>query len=374
MSTPLGIVARGPVESDELLGRLDTSWLPTVNNTVQWITEDSTGRLLVTGQFTIVNDQTRTRFVRFDSAREVDSLNAAFNNTVRSVIEIPNTNDLIVGGIFTTAQSQSRPNWARLNSEGMLLDALPACDNQVISLQRDQFGHIIAAGTFRSVGGSTRNRAARLTDTYSLDAAWNPNLGSFVNRIVLSGAEQVYLAGAFTTIAGIGSRTRFARFNTTPGDTGAVDSAFLFSANGNGTSAAPGPDGSVYVAGWFSTVGTSTNWRYITRNIASGNVDTTFSPQNLGFPATTKYINDLWVQPDGKIIVGGNFDSIVGGVTKTNLMRVNPDGTRDDTFTCNVTGGAVNCIYYSAADKRLYIGGGFTAVNGVARVRLARIK
>src|SRR6476620_8137650 len=47
----------------------------------------------------------------------------------------------------------------------------------------------------------------------------------------------------------------------------------------------------------------------------------------------------IWVvvvQPDGKILLGGEFTSVLG-VTRNRIARLNPDGTLDTAFDPNVT-------------------------------------
>ena len=40
------------------------------------------------------------------------------------------------------------------------------------------------------------------------------------------------------------------------------------------------------------------------------------------------------VQPDGKIIVGGNNFTIVNGVIRSKIVRLNTDGSVDSSFNC----------------------------------------
>lgn len=82
------------------------------------------------------------------------------------------------------------------------------------------------------------------------------------------------------------------------------------------------------------------------------------------------------VQDDGKILVGGPFgqNAWVGA----HLQRLLPDGTQDRTF--NLAGGADSsgldgevASIQVGADKRIWIGGRFTKVNGLSRNGLARL-
>jgi len=60
------------------------------------------------------------------------------------------------------------------------------------------------------MGGSTRNRAAKVNDTTgALDATWNPNCNSAVYHMFKDGSF-FYLCGSFTSVSGI-TRNRAAK-------------------------------------------------------------------------------------------------------------------------------------------------------------------
>ena len=56
-------------------------------------------------------------------------------------------------------------------------------------------------------------------------------------------------------------------------------------------------------------------------------------------PNANGIIRVVVVQPDGKILIGGDFTSLTpnGGapVTRNHIARINPDGTLDTTFNPN---------------------------------------
>src|ERR1700682_6061320 len=81
------------------------------------------------------------------------------------------------------------------------------------------------------------------------------------------------------------------------------------------------------------------------------------------------------VQPDGKILIGGDFTTLSpnGGaaVTRNRIARLNPDGTLDTAFNPNANG-----IVYSIAvqaDGKILAGGAFTSIGGQPRNRIARL-
>jgi len=79
------------------------------------------------------------------------------------------------------------------------------------------------------------------------------------------------------------------------------------------------------------------------------------------------------VQADGKILVGGNF-AFANGTEKFGLVRLNSDGSLDNTF--NVGGLGPNGIVYEIkvlGDGKIIIGGGFGTYNGTTIQGLARL-
>lgn len=97
---------------------------------------------------------------------------------------------------------------------------------------------------------------------------------------------------------------------------------------------------------------------------AAGDLDTPFNPGVNNGPVAVA------VQPDGRMLLGGQFTQI-GGVARTWIGKINGDGTRETAFTTTVD----DQVFCSAvqADGKLLIGGEFTHVNGVSRFKLARL-
>ena len=103
--------------------------------------------------------------------------------------------------------------------------------------------------------------------------------------------------------------------------------------------------------------------------------DTTFNmhvPIAVGqFSGATLYKN-IAIQPDGKIIYVGGFYHY--GSSYSGIMRLNTDGTYDNTF--NASGAGANAIVAAVAiqsDGKILIGGSFTQYNGISRPNIARL-
>src|SRR5438105_2089428 len=81
------------------------------------------------------------------------------------------------------------------------------------------------------------------------------------------------------------------------------------------------------------------------------------------------------VQPDGKILIGGNFTTLSpnGGavVTRNHIARLNPDGTLDTAFDPNANNTVLSIAVQ--ADGKILAGGIFISIGGQTRNRIARL-
>lgn len=102
---------------------------------------------------------------------------------------------------------------------------------------------------------------------------------------------------------------------------------------------------------------------------AAGDLDLTFAPTGI---TTFSVVNDVVVQPDGKILVAGVFFSM-NGAPAGRIARLNADGSTDATFA--PAGGANGDVSVIAlqADGKIVIAGNFTSVSGTAMNRIARL-
>ncbi len=107
---------------------------------------------------------------------------------------------------------------------------------------------------------------------------------------------------------------------------------------------------------------------------AAGDVDTSFSSGvargYLGLVAQSV------VQPDGKIIIAGNF-TVAGGKERLNIARLNSDGSLDETFTppsivADGTATAINSVVLQS-DGKIIIGGQFSFSAPALRRGIARL-
>lgn len=132
-------------------------------------------------------------------------------------------------------------------------------------------------------------------------------------------------------------------------------------------SAAVLPDGRIVIGGDF------TNYNGVARaRVARLNrdlsLDTTFDPA-LGPDGS---VNAVAVQGDGKVLIGGSFTN-VAGVLRIRLARLNADGSLDGAFDpLGGVDGPVNSVGLQE-DGSMFIAGDFVLVDGFLRSGLAKL-
>src|SRR5262249_20552779 len=77
-------------------------------------------------------------------------------------------------------------------------------------------------------------------------------------------------------------------------------------------------------------------------------------------------------QPDGKVLIGGSFES-VNGVARKNIARLNEDGSLDPSFDPGAGADYSVCAILVQTDGRVVLAGGFGRVNNIRSPGLARL-
>ena len=197
--------------------------------------------------------------------------------------------------------------------------------------------------------------AACAQDEISLSSAFGSGEG--VNGEVLAAAIQadgkIVIGGRFSAVNGI-ARNNIARLN----DDGTLDRTFAdLSAqgvNGQVNALAIQPQGGIIVGGSFTRAG-QVETLNLARYDADGNADQTFGGVGPAQSGVNGNVYALAVQPDGKIVVGGNFEAIFGQ-PRRGIARLNADGTLDSPVTAeNALSGAVRAV---AISESFFVAGG----------------
>ena len=84
---------------------------------------------------------------------------------------------------------------------------------------------------------------------------------------------------------------------------------------------------------------------------AAGDVDLSFDPGS----GVDGQVSAIIVQPNGRILIGGSF-STVKGLLRTNLARLNADGSGDSTFDAGQIGNGITAMTLQPDGKLLVAG------------------
>jgi len=305
-------------------GSVDSSFNPGTgaNSDVQAVRLDSVGRVLIAGNFTSINGTNRNGIARLNSN---GSLDLSFNpgsgaNATVWALAVQSDGKVLLGGQFTSVNGNSRNGIARLTSAGAIDDTFvpgTAATNGVIyALVVQANSRIVIGGSFTNYAGTPRTNIARLTSSGTLDATFNPGggaggVGNSVNTLGLQSDGRVIVGGDFTTFDNV-ARPYVARLDTN----GAPDLTFLAEPNLTVQSLAVLADNRILIAGDFDRVGTSSR-RFLARLNANGSLDQTFDP---GTGANDTCV-PVVAQADGRVIVGGYFTQI-GDFTRSHVARL----------------------------------------------------
>lgn len=354
-------------------GTLDSAFNPgnAADGTVRNIAVQNDGKLILVGDFNSFNDQQNNRIARIDPDGSVDSTlqtGLGADLTIRA-LAAQNDGKIIIGGDFSTFNGIAKSYLVRLTAKGAIDNDFkigygPTGSVRDILVQPD--GKILICGDFTVFNTKSANRILRLNADGSIDSAFQPFSGA--NNSILSMKLQmdhkILIGGSFTTFDGV-ARNRLARLN----DNGTLDSSFTIGAgaNGNITDIAIQPDGKIVFGGNFTSFASFGCIR-IARANADGSRDATFS-SSVGANAA---VESILLQDNGKILIGGGFTKY-NNVNRNNLARLHPDGSLDFTFNNN-SGGANKPIYKLINQAgEIIAGGDFTSYNNTGRNRITRI-
>jgi uncharacterized delta-60 repeat protein len=297
-----------------------------------------------------------------------------FNSTTNISIPVYGSNKIYVAGNHTTYNGLTSVRITRINEDGSLDTTFSVGTGpnlQVFAIAEDtSTGKLYAGGAFQTFTGSTNNRFIRLNSDGSKDTTFNIGTGfnNPINTVKVQADGKLLAGGLFTTYTG-GTYNRIIRLNSDA----SVDTTF---SAGTGFSIVTGQFGptdilvdsnsKILVVGQFTGYnGTSAG--YIVRLNSDGSRDDTFSA-GTGFNSFT--YGGISETSDGKYIVAGEFSSY-NGTSRQRLARLNSDGTLDTGFTPSSINNFVGGFALDSQD-RIYLYGAFSQVSGVTVNGIAR--
>lgn len=306
------------------------------------VVTNGAGGFLIAGRFDLVGGRPTSGVALLDASgvpHPVINLGSCLEGGVEAVAFQPDAR-ILIGGNFKRFGGEPRCGLARIRPDGTLDGGFaPQVGGdgetvvRAIALQAD--GRIVIGGTFRSVGGQPRRGIARLLPGGELDDEFDPGAAAedsfgVVQTLAVLPDGGVLAGGMFTKFAGWSCRG-LVRLDAH----GAVD--FDFAPVLDSSMGWPGvsrlrrlADGGLLIAGRFDRVGGETR-PGLARLKATGELDPDFVFTPAWGTTSDEPVADFAVQADGRVVVGGDFESI-DDVPRRGLARFRSTGELDPDF------------------------------------------
>lgn len=365
---------------------VDTTFIPGQYASGEVRAFDTVGSdIVIVGDFEGIQTNTPTVQVR----RNVARFNMA-GNGIKPLFPMMQTNmpanamaisgnELCVGGDFTSAGGELRKNLAAVDlSQNKILPFNPRPDSYVndfeFSVTKDT---LYAGGNFTLIGPSQRGYTAAFDIRTNTLLPWSTTVatGGGVEDLQLDTLRNIlYAGGKFNTMGGL-SKNHLAALNSRNGKVYANWTANVTTINGQITpvrslALSPNAD-TLFVAGRFNSIAGQNrrNLAAVFTKFSTAPADTTAVLLSWDFPVVET--NDVGacvlLQKNGRLYVGGKYSSI-GGVAQGNLAAINifmSPNNIDLGWLPTVTdgGGGVWCM--QIAGGMVFFGGDFGKVNNV---------
>ncbi|MCB2378697.1 T9SS type A sorting domain-containing protein [Hymenobacter sp. BT635] len=344
------------------------------------------GKFLLCGSFATFNGVKSPGLVRLNANGSVDQafstalgngflVNGTGPSSQMGAVVVQPDGRILVGGTFSNYQGTGRAGLVRLQADGtldtsfnpVLLTSASFPYPTIYALALDpRTNNIVVRGSRAALNSRDFVRllpSGQLDNTFT--SAIFPGCSSSENEtLVVDNQGRITYQSCFAGTGAVGGNDYL--FRMLP--SGQLDTQFAVQRQLDGRiiSLRALADGNILVGGEFQRYGTLRNVCLLRLN-NQAQASATFRPV-ITQPGT---INSLKVQPDGKVLAGGNF-WLANGQSVGNLARFTADGTLDATFRGTGANGEITKVLVQP-DGRIVVGGSFTTVDDRACALVGRL-
>lgn len=341
---------------------LPDSFNPNANSTVNAVARQPDGKLVIGGRFSSIGGVQKRYLARLNVDGSLDTTFSVTTNGDIHRIVIQPDNKIIIGGRFTSVSGAVDSKYvARINSDGTLDTTFVAeiprpCHAIAVQLADDKI----------VVGGE--GYLLRLNPGGSLDSGFSQpspsGASATVYDLVIQTDTRILAAGSFFKIGSTPAQY-IARISSA----GVPETTFSPGIDGTVNCIALEPNGNVLIGGAFNFVA-STLRPSLARLKPNGVIEPTSSSMPLTMRGSVK---DLLVLTAGEFIAAGDalFTATTGGASAFNLVKLTFAGGIDPTFDPQVQGGVNEVL--AQPDGRLIIVGDFGSSGKITRRSIARL-
>jgi uncharacterized delta-60 repeat protein len=273
----------------------------------------------------------------------IDGFAPQANLPVRA-LALQDDGKIVVGGDFSTMNSQSFNRLARLHPDGSLDTGFfsPLNSGTVRSILVEDDGDLVIGGNGMVLNEIiVAGALARMSSNGTTDVTFTPFVNGTVH-VVISDGEGGYFVGGEFSLGGSPPRNNLARVTAS----GAIDPNWIGTASAPVFALARDIQGRLYVGRGSNPFepGTVSHLQRLLRN---GAPDARYTAHVDG------PVRALLREPNGDLVIGGDFNT-VNGVSRLGVARLDRHGVLDDPFHTVSIG--VRALA-RAASGRLFVGG-----------------
>ncbi|WP_223652970.1 T9SS type A sorting domain-containing protein [Hymenobacter psoromatis] len=315
------------------------------------------GQALACGAFTLFNHQP-AGIVQVGAAGQVSPFPLPVENIGSIAAVLPlDQGRLLVGGNFNTINGIAARNLAFLRADGTVdvaaTQALPPLEGTVQALAPGPQGTLYVGGDFYESAAPSRRYLLRLTSSGSQDLTFvAPSLNASVSSLAAYPNGRLLVGGSFSM-----PKAKLLRLTSQ----GALDDGFT----GNFGTYVPWVNALVLQRDErLAALTLTTSWQLTPQGAPTGRPT-----------SVPHYLHALAVQPDGGILVAGEFTDF-DGTPHQDIVRLLPTGAVDASFDAGVVLiNGISSIKVVAVqdDGRILCAGYFTSIQGQAHRGIARL-
>ena len=343
------------------------------------------GKVLIGGAFNVVAGVSRNNLARLNADGSVDTtfvpppFSPSDQAEPRRIVVQPDGKIIVAGNNFRIGGVSYQ--LIRLNADGSLDASFSLlsinADRGVEGLALQTDGRILIGGGFTFIGGVERRVVARLNLNGTLDTSFSIGTptthGGLAEAIAVQPDGKIVAGGLLFVTVGATTFTNVVRLNSN----GSPDTTFSVAGDSlDGVHAIVlQADGKVFIAGDGSANAGSRP--PLSRLNADGSLDSSFNTPI----ASPRQVYDIALEPTGKVIAVGNFCSLPNAPTACGINRFNSNGSRDDSFfpfpvpPCGTNGfDNTPVAVVRQPNGKILVGGNFSNVSCAPRQRIVRLQ
>ncbi len=348
-------VRRNLAAFDTSTGRV-TAWDPKTSLAV-FALKKSGANLYAGGEFTSVNGFTRYNLAAIDlETKTVNAWNPSVNEPVEALALYGST--IFVGGYFDSVGTQNTAILAAVDKKTGVVDpwtlnTVSAGGVGCLSIYKDK---LYAGGWFYKMGDSIRSGIASIDLKSGKVLPWYP--GEIRSPYGFAPTDSIiYTAGYFTSV-GSDSQYSFAALNALTGKPESPWSPFLLSKHNALVAKIIPSNKMLYGCGKYG-LSSPTDPALFKIDLTTKKV-TTFGPAVSYFDMFQCVINNVAINGSTLYMIG-TFDT-VGGVSRSGIASIDLSTGAVKPWSPSING-TVSAVTIDSNRKSVYIGGGFSTIN-----------